>query len=152
MATRVNIDDGGISRALDFCRTLRTRQILRCYYGGDHSVEETSLLLELPRSVVISEIVLINQIIKDNLILRTCTQCGKEYYTNSPRKRICKKCEKVNRAENIRKTNELYKVYTPRKKAKFKSIYQVIRDVEKYNKEHGTNLSYGKYVLLMGGE
>ena len=149
MATRVNIDDGGISRALDFCRTLRSRQILRCYYGSGNSVEETSLLLELPKSVVESEIALINKIIKDNLILKICGQCGDEYYTNSPRKRICKKCEKVNRAENARKTNEQYKVYKPRKKAKFKSIYQVIRDVEKYNKEHKTRLSYGQYVGLV---
>ncbi len=146
METKLNIDNSGISRALDFCRTLRTRQILRCYYGSDHSVEETSLLLEIPQSVVMSEIVLINKIIKDNLTLRICTQCGAEYYTNSPRKRLCQKCEKENRQRNIKNTNEQYKVYTPRKKAKFKSIYQVIRDVEKYNKEHKTRLSYGQYV------
>lgn len=149
METKLNIDNSGISRALDFCRNLRTRQILRCYYGSGNSAEETSLLLELPRSVVESEIALINKVIKDNLILRTCTQCGKEYYTNSPKKRLCLKCERFNRAENVRKTNEQYKVYIPRKKAKFKSIYQVIRDVEKYNKEHKTRLSYGQYVATV---
>lgn len=149
MATKLNIDDSGISRALDLCRTLRKRQILRCYYGSGNSVEETSLLLEPPRSVIESEIALINKIIKDNLILRTCGQCGAEYYTNSPRKRLCQKCEKENRQRNIKNTNEQFKVYKPRKKPTGKSIYQVIREIEKYNKEHKTMLSYGQYVALV---
>lgn len=31
------------------------------------------------------------------------------------------------------------------------SITQILKDLEKYNKEHKTNLSYGKYVAMIGG-
>ena len=39
-----------------------------------------------------------------------------------------------------------------RPKKRVKSISEVLCEVEKYNREHGTQLSYGKYLVLTGGK
>lgn len=54
--------------------------------------------------------------------------------------RLCPECKKIKESKK-----------KPKQKAKSnKSILQITRELKKYNKEHGTRLSYGQYVLLMG--
>lgn len=55
--------------------------------------------------------------------------------------------------ENERICPECKKIKESKKKAKpkaNKTILQITRELEKYNREHRTMLSYAQYVLLMG--
>ena len=75
---------------------------------------------------------------KQKLFDLKCAECHKVFRNPDENERLCPECK------NIKKS---------KKKAKQKAnktIFQITRELEKYNKEHGTRLSYGQYVLLMG--
>ena len=81
-----------------------------------------------------------------------CQQCGCEFEHYSTKRMFCDKC---NYERDLERRREQYS--KKRAKAKlnkqpakpFKSIPQVIRELEDYNKKHGTRLTYGKYVEIM---
>ena len=77
---------------------------------------------------------------KQKLFDLKCAECHKVFRNPDENERFCPECKKIK--ENKKK---------PKQKAKSnKSILQITRELKKYNKEHGTRLSYGQYVLLMG--
>ena len=70
-----------------------------------------------------------------------CAECRKVFRTPDEKERFCPECKKI-------KGNK--KKAKPKVKAiKSKSIWQITRELEKYNREHRTMLSYGKYVALV---
>ena len=70
---------------------------------------------------------------KQKLFDLKCAECKKVFRNPDENERFCPECKKI-------KGNK-----KPKPKAN-KSIWQITRDLEKYNKEHGTMLSYGEYV------
>ena len=87
------------------------------------------------------------------LIELICIDCGCIFTARSKAAQRCPECNLEHRkknkqgyAENFKSTRTVRK-----KKHKAKSITQVLRELETYNKEHGTHLSYEKYVELMAG-
>ena len=87
------------------------------------------------------------------LIEVTCIDCGCSFMAGSKAAKRCPECnlkhrknQKQGYAEDFKSTRKVRK-----KKQKPKSITQVLRELEVYNKEHKTHLSYGKFVELMAG-
>lgn len=75
---------------------------------------------------------------KQKLFDLKCAECGKIFRNPDENERFCPECNKIKESRK-----------KPKKKAKSvksKSIYQITRELEKYNKEHRTRLSYGQYV------
>ena len=82
----------------------------------------------------------------------SCACCGCEVVATNWLKKYCNECREIVRREQSRqsmnKSNQKKKVKygTPSK-----SIRDIIKEVDAYNKEHGTSLSYGQYVLMTEG-
>ena len=77
---------------------------------------------------------------KQKLFDLRCAECHKVFRNPDENERFCPECKKIKESKK-----------KPKQKAKSnKSILQITREIAKYNKEHGTLLSYGQYVLLMG--
>ena len=81
-----------------------------------------------------------------------CMKCGKSFFTyGKTKRRLCDDCVK----ENRRMANLKYYQETcigvetaPKKKEHSKSLMEIMRELNAYNEEHGTFLTYGKYIAL----
>ena len=78
---------------------------------------------------------------KQKLFDLKCVECGKVFRNPDENERLCLECKKIKEGRKKPKQKA--------KSVKSKSIYQITRELEKYNKEHGTWLSYGKYIGLV---
>lgn len=76
---------------------------------------------------------------KQKLFDLKCMDCHKIFRNPDENERFCPECKKIR--ENKK----------PKPKAK-KSVLQITKELEKYNKEHKTRLSYGQYVALVDKE
>ena len=84
------------------------------------------------------------------LIKYICRDCGAEFEAVSNRAFRCEKCRKEVAkltSRNWYRENKSRKI--PRTMPPRKSIRQVLRELERYNKEHGTFLSYGQYIAMI---
>ena len=80
-----------------------------------------------------------------------CIDCGKVFTTKSPKALRCEKCKHehlLQMAKESHRKQVAKRNYEKRKRAKI-SIRQILREMEEYNKEHNTSLSYGQYVSLI---
>lgn len=75
---------------------------------------------------------------KQKLFDLKCAECYKFFRNPDENERFCPECNKIKESRKKPKQKA--------KSIKSKSIWQIIRELEKYNKEHGTMLSYGQYV------
>ena len=78
---------------------------------------------------------------KQKLFDLKCAECGKIFRNPDENERLCPECKKIKEGRKKQKQKA--------KSVKSKSIYQITRELEKYNKEHKTRLSYGQYVSLV---
>ena len=78
---------------------------------------------------------------KQKLFDLKCVECGKIFRNPDENERFCPECNKIKESRK--------KLKQKAKSVKSKSIYQITRELEKYNKEHKTMLSYGEYVSLV---
>ena len=78
---------------------------------------------------------------KQKLFDLKCAECGKIFRNPNETERFCPECKKIKESKKKAKT----KIKTNESK----TVLQITRELEKYNKEHGTWLSYGKYVGLV---
>ena len=76
---------------------------------------------------------------KQKLFDLKCAECHKVFRNPDENERLCPDCKKIR--ENKKKAK-------PKVKAN-KSIWQITKELEKYNREHRTMLSYGEYVALV---
>ena len=76
---------------------------------------------------------------KQKLFDLKCADCHKIFRNPDENERFCPECKKIR--ENKK----------PKPKAN-KSVWQITKELEKYNKEHKTRLSYGQYVALVDKE
>jgi hypothetical protein len=70
---------------------------------------------------------------KQKLFDLKCAECYKVFCNPDENERFCPECKKIRDKKK------------PKKKPS-KSLYQITKEIEKYNKEHGTRLTYGEYV------
>jgi sortase (surface protein transpeptidase) len=116
-------------------------------------IEEIGKAMGYGISVIVSEIMLINKLIENNIPCRICSQCGEKFYTTQ-KAQLCPECKEKIRTRREEQQKESYKAVRPNDKPKkrkpFKSIPQIEKERAIYNKEHNTYLSYGQYVALVG--
>ncbi len=72
---------------------------------------------------------------KQKLFDLKCAECHKVFQNPNENERFCPECNKIKEKKK-------------RKPKSDKTLYQIMKDLAKYNKKHGTKLSYGKYVSL----
>lgn len=83
-----------------------------------------------------------------------CTVCGKAFKSTGTHAQFCPECRPGIKAERTREYNRTcwdVKKRKERKKrvlAEIQSINEVMRELEKYNKSHGTCYTYGQYTAL----
>ena len=75
---------------------------------------------------------------KQKLFDLKCAECHKVFRNPNENERLCPDCKKTK--ENKKKARQ------KAKSTKIKTVLQITRELEKYNKEHRTMLSYGEYV------
>lgn len=153
---RYIINTSGISKMFDLIKSGRTRKVARLWYVNKMGIGEIAKAMGYGESVVVSEIMVINRLIENNISCKTCSQCGKTFYTGEKSKRICPKCKEQNAKDRLEVQKEEYKSSnkqkaTVAKRKKFKPISVIEKERAIYNKEHNTILSYGKYVALVEG-
>ena len=73
---------------------------------------------------------------KQKLFDLKCAECKKVFRNPDENERFCPECKKIKEKKK-------------RKPKANKTIWQITRELEKYNKEHRTMLSYGQYVSLV---
>lgn len=94
------------------------------------------------------------------LIKHQCQKCGNSFIGSTQiRIEWCPDCKKkYKNAETAERNKELFDEHKAFKElqkmkrmaSKSKSLLQVTREVEEYNRKHGTHLSYGEYVNILG--
>jgi hypothetical protein len=73
---------------------------------------------------------------KQKLFDLKCAECGKVFRNPNENERFCPECKKIKEKKKLKPKAD-------------KSLYQIMKDLAKYNKNHGTRLSYGQYVDLV---
>lgn len=73
---------------------------------------------------------------KQQLFDLKCAECHKVFRNPNENERLCPDCKKIKEKKK-------------RKPKADKTLYQIMKDLAKYNKKHGTKLSYGKYVSIV---
>lgn len=77
--------------------------------------------------------------------IKYCELCFREIYSKNPKTKYCTVCRNTRQSEirriRIEKRNSILNKENP--------LYEDMVELERYNKEHGTNLSYGKYKALL---
>ena len=80
---------------------------------------------------------------------KICKMCHRIFDTDNKKLSYCKECKPIRNKEVRKKSQENWKKKQNRKpKKKISSLDLACREVVKYNKEHDTKLSYGKYFAL----
>ena len=151
---RYRIDTSGISKMFELTKSGRMRKVARLWYVNKMEIEEIAKTMGYGKSVIVSEIMLINKLIENNISCKTCSQCGETFYTGEKGKQICPNCKEQNRIERETQQKEIYKVVKPKskeiKRKPFKSLQTIEKERAIYNKQHNVYLSYGQYVALVG--
>lgn len=150
---RYRIDTSGISKMFELTKSGRTRKVARLWYVNQMEIGEIAKAMGYVESVIVSEIMLINRLIENNISCKTCSQCGEKFYTTQ-KVQICPNCKEQNRIEREEQQKEIYKAVKPKSKAikrkPFKSLQTIEKERAIYNKQHNVYLSYGQYVALVG--
>ena len=68
---------------------------------------------------------------------RICIECGKEFYSISPKAKMCSKECKRARQFKLKQSRVTQK---PKK-----TLDELLAEINEYNRTHGTHLTYGKY-------
>jgi predicted nucleic acid-binding Zn-ribbon protein len=87
-------------------------------------------------------------------MIKRCIDCGCEFEASNNKVRLCTTCKNRKKKERVERQYEVVrnvrfveeKEYSPTEG--IEAIGRVVAALEKYNQEHGTYLSYGKYVML----
>ena len=82
---------------------------------------------------------------------KECVLCGSKYLTTARNTLYCVECRTRKAKQRVRENYLKQKLKTEkrsRKKPAAKSLPEVMADLAAYNKEHGTHLSYGEYVVI----
>ena len=78
---------------------------------------------------------------KQKLFDLRCAECHKVFRNPNENEKLCPECKKIK--ENKKKAKPKIKT------SENKTIWQITRELEKYNRDHKTMLSYGEYVALV---
>lgn len=69
--------------------------------------------------------------------IKICVVCGKEFISAKPNSRICsEECKEIRRAQ-VRRGEEIPVIKH--------TLDDTLKEIDEYNRTHGTHLTYGKY-------
>lgn len=86
-----------------------------------------------------------------DLFEKKCKDCGKVFRTDKKRATVCGECKSYKTAVKNKKKNEEYRSIKipPRAENKYEretdALFEYVRHVDRYNKEHGTQYTYGQF-------
>lgn len=72
---------------------------------------------------------------------KKCKWCGSPFESEKPCKKICPACDAAKKEKEEEKK---------RQRQKPDKLGDLQREIDTYNREHGTALTYGQYVLKFG--
>ena len=75
-----------------------------------------------------------------------CVDCGQPFYSKATKALRCPECRKEHAKEYRRQRKEGIYKRTPSK-----TLNEIMRELQVYNREHNTKLTYGQYVLKVEG-
>jgi tRNA(Ile2) C34 agmatinyltransferase TiaS len=87
-------------------------------------------------------------------IEKTCIECGQLFIAYGHKALRCPECRKKVAREQIKDSKSHWLRTRKSKKATYRppmTISEVLKELEMYNKVHGTRLSYGQFVLILEG-
>lgn len=148
----IEIDNSGKAIILDVLPNPITRAIFNYKYNLDMEYKDIVEKYKGNNQVVDKALATINKAIEKHLKLKTCHDCGTKFLTNQ-RRQLCEACRNKNaKARLDKQTEEHRSVYRTKKtnNRKIKSLQQICREIDQYNREHGTNYSYGQYLVKVG--
>lgn len=150
----IEIDNSGKAIILDALPNPITRAIFNYKYNLDMEYKDIVERYNGNNQVVEKSLATINKAIEKYLKLKTCRDCGTKFLTNQ-RRQLCMECRAKNKKMCLEQQAESHKsVYTHKQtkkcRRKFKSLEEICREIDKYNKEHNTKYSYGQYLVKVG--
>ena len=83
--------------------------------------------------------------------IKTCLICGKEYTANAYNTKWCKDCVTIGRKKRNADCRKRRKNAAIIRNKPYTNINDVLRQMEAYNKEHNTCLSYGQFIQIKNG-
>lgn len=79
------------------------------------------------------------------LYTKTCSECKKVFRTDKPKVRLCPNCKKKKQQEGYEQLKKpVCEEYTG--SGTNADIFKEVREMEEYNRKHGTNYTYGQYI------
>lgn len=81
-----------------------------------------------------------------------CIDCGKTFNARTRRTKLCDKCRQEHFRETKRRCRRTAALKKHRPRLPKRSLQQICRELEEYNKIHRTALTYGKFVCMTEGE
>jgi hypothetical protein len=76
-----------------------------------------------------------------------CIDCGLTFVAKNPKALRCACCRREAARLQTKEHQEKKRIYRDSIKPK-KSISDVLRELKRYNEEHGTFLSYGEFIVM----
>lgn len=83
--------------------------------------------------------------------IKTCIECGKEYTAGQHNTKWCKDCVVIGRQKRDAECRKRRRNATKAHDKPKTTIYDVLAQLDRYNKEHNTNLSYGHFIQIKDG-
>ena len=80
-----------------------------------------------------------------------CIDCGKVFTAKARNALRCEKCRcehNLYKARENKQKNKIAREQAKRPQPKT-SLRKILREIEQYNKEHKTRLSYGQYIAMI---
>lgn len=87
------------------------------------------------------------------MIVKTfnCSRCGESFGAKSKYVLYCSNCRKEVAKEHSAASRTKKKAAGYKPQNEIKSMKQLLSELDNYNKEHGTYLTYGQYVAMVEG-
>jgi hypothetical protein len=126
----------------------KNREIFRKYYVCCLTKTDIMAELDIEEQELNRALNTISAALRRRMTKQKCKICKKQYYTPNTNSTLCDKCKSNGKGKE--EQVEPQKEQKSKKKKKVKSVYEILRSMEKYNAEHHTNLSYGYYVYITG--
>lgn len=133
------IDHSGMNIMLDILCGEK-RKFFRYYFIYQMDKNTIMLQMGIDEKEFVRFCKIVQYQIKKHLIYKQCEQCHKHYYTPRENSTVCENCKKQSGEKANKKP----------KGSGIKCPHEILRRMEKYNKKHNTNLSYGYYVFISG--
>lgn len=89
---------------------------------------------------------------KENLFEKTCKKCGKIFHTDKKKAYVCPSCLKKNVRDHLDSYRQEAKREDEKRKKKNAAnipLMEMLKIINRYNRENGTNYSYGRFCELV---